>query len=54
MAKKKNRKRSAVRKHVVQIRLNATEKEHVQRCADIRNLTVSEYARLALTMGRLT
>lgn len=54
MAKTRKRTASTKRGKVIQVRLTATELAHVDRCAQIRNVTRSEYVRLAVTLGRLT
>jgi len=53
MAKQRGRK-ATNRTKLLRVRLTPTELAHLRRCAEIRNVTVSEYARLALLLGRLT
>jgi hypothetical protein len=50
----KKRPATTKRGKIIQVRLTATELAHVDHCAKVRNVTRSEYARLALIMGRLT
>jgi hypothetical protein len=54
MAKQKPRLKRTLRGYNLKVRLSPSEKEHVERCAAARNITVSEYARLALILGRIT
>jgi hypothetical protein len=52
MAKK--RQKASRRTKRLQVRLSAADYAHVERCAAVRSVTVSEYARLVLVLGRLT